>query len=828
MHAVSLFRVKPRRAAAIFESQTPPYVLQFSALDRADVSIAGGKGANLGEMTRAGFPVPPGFVVTTDAYREFMRRHSIDERVTAILRTLDADDMEALEATARQIGEFITSEPLPTEMEDIICDAYDELSAVAGTPIRVAVRSSATSEDSAKDSFAGMFESFLNVSGEEAVLRDVRRCWASGFSPRILSYRARRDLPHDAAIAVVVQRMADAEKSGVMFTADPRTGNRSRLVIEAAWGLGESVVHGSVTPDHVELDKRTMQEVEFVVSTKESLLEWDERTRTNRTVDLAGDPRADAPVLTDADRESLAEVADCAERLYGGPQDIEFAITEGKVWLTQCRPMTTGLTPQAPRTSVPTLVPLSITRDGPANGNGHSNGNAKGEGKGKGSGGGGTQPPASFGALKGLGASPGRAAGTARVLESPSDANQLQDGDVLITRMTTPDWVPIMRRAAAIVTDAGGMTSHAAIVARELGVPCVVGAKTATKDIPTGATVQVDGAAGTVAPFAGTDLPAPNRVAKQVAAQAVSAAPSAPVTATRIYVNLAEPERAAEVAAKDVDGVGLLRAEFMLLSALENTHPRAFIKEQGPEKFVERMRDQLVEFGRAFHPRPIIYRAMDFRSNEYRNLAGGAEFEPAEENPMIGYRGCFRYTQEPDLFNLELQALFEARAQADNIHLMIPFVRTGSELEACLKLVNASPLGADRKMKRWIMAEVPSVVYWLPAYAKMGIDGVSIGSNDLTQLVLGIDRDGERVAPLWDEEDPAVLGAIESIVTQCKALGLTCSICGQAPSVHPEYAARLVRWGIDSISVNPDAVDRTRRNVASAEMRIALEVARQR
>jgi pyruvate,water dikinase len=797
MHAVSLLREKPRRISAILESQASPYVLQFSALDRTDVPIAGGKGASLGEMTRAGFPVPPGFVVTTDAFRDFMRRHSIDDRVATLLRTLDADDMEALEASARQIGEFIMSEPLPKEMSDAICDAYDELSEDAGSPIRVAVRSSATSEDSAKDSFAGMFESYLNVSGEEAVLRDVRRCWASGFSPRILSYRARRSLPHNAAIAVVIQQMADAEKSGVMFTADPRTGNRSRLVIEAAWGLGESVVQGAVTPDHVALDKRTMEEVESVVSTKEFLLEWDEQSRTNRTVDLEGDPRADAPVLTEADRESLAEVADCAERLYGGPQDIEFAITEGKVWLTQCRPMTTGISQPAQRTSAPTLVPSEAT------------------------------VPASFTALKGLGASPGRVVGAARVLESPADAKQLQDGDILITRMTTPDWVPIMRRAAAIVTDAGGMTSHAAIVARELGLPCIVGAKTATKSITPGTLVQVDGGAGTVTAFAGEKVPAPSRPAKQVASKA-AAAPSAPVTATRIYVNLAEPERAMEVAARDVDGVGLLRAEFMLLSALENTHPRAFIKEQGAEKFVERMRDQLIEFGRAFHPRPIIYRAMDFRSNEFRNLAGGAEFEPAEENPMIGYRGCFRYTQEPDLFNLELRALAEARAQTDNIHLMIPFVRTGSELEACLKLVNASPLGADRKMKRWIMAEVPSVVYWLPAYARMGIDGVSIGSNDLTQLVLGIDRDGERVAPLWDEEDPAVLGAIESIITQCKTLGLTCSICGQAPSVHPEYAARLVRWGIDSISVNPDAVDRTRRNVASAEMRLALEAARQR
>jgi pyruvate,water dikinase len=801
MAAVFPLRVTPRRGPAVVERKAPPQVLQFGAIGRADVAIAGGKGASLGEMMRSGFPVPPGFVVTTAAYRDFGRSISLSTRVANALRALDPDDTDALHETARKLHDLIVAAELPGELARLIEDSYAALGDASGVNPRVAVRSSATSEDSETHSFAGMFESYLNVRGAAAVANDVRRCWASAFSPRVLVYRARHNLPHDTPIAVVVQRMVDAEKSGVMFTADPRTGDRKRIVIESAWGLGEAVVQGAVTPDHLELDKTTLAELASVVASKEFLLEWNDASEATISVNLQGDPRATHQVLTVDEAHVLAGIGGRAERHYGSPQDVEFVIARNKVWLTQCRPMTTGLRtgePAAPRTSRP-VPTVTIPVGEPAT------------------------------VLEGLGASPGRAVGRARVCASTAESGELQDGEILVTRMTTPDWVPLMRRASAIVTDAGGMTSHAAIVARELGLPCVVGSRTATQDLKTGATIVVDGNAGTVSPFTG-ELPVP--IAQSSApAPAPVVAPvvaSEPSTATRIYVNLAEPDRAAAVAAGNVDGVGLLRAEFMLLSALENTHPRAFVAEQGPEKFVERMRDQLLEFASAFHPRPVIYRAMDFRSNEYRNLKGGEAHEPPEENPMIGYRGCFRYTREPELFGLELRALADVRRRYDNVHLMIPFVRTGSELQECLRLVRESPLGADRKMKRWIMAEVPSVVYWLRRYAAMGIDGVSIGSNDLTQLVLGIDRDGERVAPLWDEEDPAVLAAIESIVTQCRTLGLTCSICGQAPSVHPEYAERLVRWGIDSISVNPDAIARTRRLVASAESRVVLEMARRK
>jgi pyruvate,water dikinase len=318
----------------------------------------------------------------------------------------------------------------------------------------------------------------------------------------------------------------------------------------------------------------------------------------------------------------------------------------------------------------------------------------------------------------------------------------------------------------------------------------------------------------------------PREIAAKPAAASLGEIKRRLVTATRLYVNLGEPDRAAAVAALDVDGVGLLRAEFMMLEALERIHPREFLTKRSPDEFVKRMAAGLTSFAKAFSPRPVIYRAMDFRSNEFRDLEGGAAHEPNEANPMIGYRGCFRYTREPDLFALELGALAEVRRSFDNVHLMIPFVRTAHELEACLALVDASPLGGDERLERWIMAEVPSVIYWLPRYASLGITGVSIGSNDLTQLMLGVDRDSDLFGSDYDERDGAVLDAIESIVRQSRALGLKCSICGQAPSVHPEYAEKLVAWGIDSISVSVDALERTRRNIAAAEMKILLKSAR--
>jgi pyruvate,water dikinase len=757
-------------------------ILPFSKINRSNVPTVGGKGANLGEMTAAGLPVPPGFVIAIDAYKSFYDSNELAPRVAAELAQLRPDDPAKLEQSARRLQEMITEGEMPEALEAAIAAAYDDLVKGASSN-RVAVRSSAAAEDTAQFSFAGMFESFLNVGGHDELVHAVKACWASTFGARVLFYRVKQGLPAEMPVAVVVQRMVSSEKSGVMFTSDPATHDSSRIVIEAAWGLGESVVQGAVTPDRHVLDKQSLMVIESHVAEKEFLLTWDDATRQTARVDLAGDPRAGAPVLTPGEIATLGDLARRAEQHYGAPQDMEFAIEAGVISLTQSRPITTlGTKPVAPVAATTSAAVLA----------------------------------------RGLGASPGRVTGTVRVLASPSEESQMVAGEILVTRMTSPDWVPIMRRAAAIVTDAGGMTSHAAIVARELGLPCIVGAHDATSKLTTGMVVTVDGAAGTVVEGAAASVEGAPAQKEAV----VRGTASAPITATRLYVNLAEPSRAEATAALDVDGVGLLRAEFMMLEALEHTHPRAFLAQHSGDEFVQRMADALRVFARAFSPRPVVYRAMDFRSNEFRNLTGGGEFEPTEANPMIGYRGCFRYTREPDLFELELRAIADVRREHDNLHIMIPFVRTVPELAACLAIVDRSPLGGDAHLERWIMAEVPSVIYRLDDYAGLGISGVSIGSNDLTQLMLGVDRDSELFGAAYDERDPSVLAAIRSIIMSCRRLGLTCSICGQAPSVHPEYAARLVEWGIDSISVNIDAVDRTRRNIAMAEKRVILDRSR--
>lgn len=757
-------------------------IVPFGSARRTDVPTLGGKGANLGEMTAAGLPIPPGFVISINAYRQFYDANELAPKVRAELARLNADDPNALDASAARLRSMILGANVPEALRRTMESAYDGLVHDGGGDTRVAVRSSATAEDTAQFSFAGMFESFLNVVGREEFIKQVKACWASTFGARVLFYRIKQNMPLEMPVAVVVQRMVNSEKSGVMFTSDPSTRDPSRMVIEAAWGLGEAVVQGAVTPDRHVLDKRSLTALETAIAQKEFLLAWNDEEHATSRIDLTNDPRADAPVLTADELRELGTLARRAEEHYGVPQDLEFAIEKGKVYLTQSRPITTlkeqGASPTPDRS-----------------------------------------PPANV-LVRGLGASPGQATGAVHVLDSPADESAMQLGEVLVTHMTSPDWVPIMRRAAAIVTDAGGMTSHAAIVARELGLPCIVGAHDATRKLTTGMLVTVDGSAGTIVtgrvPTAAVERPT----------TPVGSAPAAPITATRVYVNLAEPERAAEVAARDVDGVGLLRAEFMMVEALERMHPRTFLAERSADEFVRRMADALRKFAQAFNPRPVVYRAMDFRSNEFRNLTGGADHEPTEANPMIGYRGCFRYTREPDLFALELRAIAEVRRDFENLHLMIPFVRTPGELKACMALLDSSPLGDDVRMERWIMAEVPSVVFWLPRYAELGITGVSIGSNDLTQLVLGVDRDSELFGPSYDERDGAVLDAIRSIISESRRLGLTCSICGQAPSVHPEYAAQLVRWGIDSISVNIDAIERTRHNVAAAEQALLLERAR--
>lgn len=770
----------------------PDYVRWFEQLGIADVPMAGGKGANLGEMVGAGLPVPPGFVITAAAYHDFIDDAKLRDRIAREIDALNIDDRNALEHTAELIQAEIMTASVPDAIRSEVLTAYGQLCRrEQSVALAVAVRSSATIEDTEAASFAGMNSTFLNVTGEDAVLRQVQAVWASLYTPRGVYYRKRFQLGQEPEIAVIVQKMVDSAKSGVAFSMNPATGDEREIVIEGAFGLGETVVQGEVEPDHYEVSKDGLRLQEVRVGHKTVMLTRD-ATGQNMRIDLTAD-RADARVLTDDEIHALAELVLRDEQHYQTIQDTEWAIEDGHIYLVQSRPVTTRKGPH------------TVTQAGSA-----------------------AEPEATE-LVRGLAASPGVVAGRVRVLMSAAEADALQPGEVLVAPMTTPDWVPIMRRAVAIVTDSGGMTSHAAIVSRELGIPCVVATRKATTVLQTGTLVTVNGSDGSViagahVPQAETSAGCPSGAAATVAAPVVSRL----VTATKLMVNLGEPEKARQIAAQPVDGVGLLRAEFMLLSAFKGIHPERLIQEGRGEEFISQMAEQLQEFTQAFYPRPVLYRSTDFRSNEFRGLAGGEEYEPEEANPMIGFRGAYRYVRDPSLFNLELQVIKKVRAHTPNLNLMIPFVRTGSELSSCVRLVDAVGLREDPDFELWIMAEVPSVVYWLDEYARLGVRGVSIGSNDLTQLVLGVDRDSEILAPIFDERDRAVLGTIRLIISECRRLGLQCSICGQAPSVHPDYAETLIRYGIGSISVNPDVIERTRYVIAAAEQRILLEHYRER
>lgn len=751
------------------------YVRDISTLRITDAEEAGGKGANMGEMVAAQLPVPPGFVLLRDCYRDSMRAAGVDTELAALHReaVVYAADTTRLSESCERMQGLVHKAGVSDAVRDQILEFYHRL----GRDTAVAVRSSATGEDGKDASFAGMNATITNVSGDDALVDAVLRCWMSLFSPRVVTYRASRNFTADPAMAVVVQKMINSEKAGVAFTADPSNGAEDRVVIESAFGLGEVVVSGEVEPDTYIIAKENLAVLDVRVGHKAfKIVRGPSGDDTVVDLDAA---QADARVLDDRELRRIAELAVATERHNGCPQDTEWAIENGQAYLVQARPITTLKHTAAPSSEKHAVL------------------------------------------ARGLAAAPGSATGKVRVLESPDAGNRLQEGEILVAQMTNPDWLPTMRRAAALVTDTGGMTCHAAIVARELGIPCVVGARSATKDLHDGTTVTVDGTHGRVLAGRVEDTPAVTAAEQRQPA----AAPASEVTGTKVYVNMAMPDNAEAVAAQGADGVGLLRAEFMLTEALGGRHPRDLMAHGEQDTLVEKMVASVGRIAAAFAPRPVVYRATDFRTNEFRGLVGGEAYEPVEHNPMIGYRGCYRYVKEPDLFALELQALARVREQSPNLHLMIPFVRTRWELEECLSLVDASPLGRQRGLHRWVMAEVPSVVHWLPEYIGMGVDGVSIGSNDLTQLVLGVDRDSDICAELFDESDAAVLDAIGQIVSTARKFGITSSLCGQAPSTKPAFAEHLVRMGITSVSVNPDALTAARRTVAAAERRLMMESA---
>ena len=777
------------------------HVYWFGELSKDSLPVAGGKGANLGEMANSGFPIPPGFVVNADSYFEFIKFHKIDSLIDETLDSLDVEDTNRLNEASRTLSDAIMSYPVPEDMASQIIEAYGRLKEQTGSKTEyVAVRSSATAEDVPSASFAGQQATFLNIYGDQNLVDSVKRCWASLFTPRAIYYRVQQGFEHSKVrIAVVVEHMVQSEKSGVFFTVDPVTQDTGKMVIEAAFGLGETVVSGAVTPDTYIIDKKDLE-----ISSKHiAKQEWMLIKSENANIKAGIKPDyQQIQKLSDDKIIELAKIGRDIEKHYGWPQDIEWAVEKDQVYIVQSRPITTL------KKEVGDAFRKGIKMENDSFE--HDMHMERGpEEKG-------TEASKAKVLMKGLPASPGFASGRVRVILDTDDLSAMQSGEILVTQMTTPDFVPAMRKASGIITDEGGLTSHAAIVSRELGVPAVIGTGVATKELATGMIVTIDSYKGIV--YEGkVDLTEIPKSHSTISGEIV------PVTATKIYVNLAEPEMAEKIAKLPVDGVGLLRAEFMVAAMGE--HPAKFYKEGREQEFIDLLAEGMAKIAGAFYPRPVVYRATDFKTNEYRNLKGGAEFEPEEENPMIGYRGAMRYLREPEVFKMELKAIKKVREEMalKNLWLMIPFVRRTSQITEIKKIMNQEGLHQSKDFKLWVMIEVPSTVFMIEEWCKTGIDGVSIGSNDLTQLILGVDRDNANIADEFDERSTAVLRAMQQVIRTCRRHGVTASICGQAPSVYPEIAEKLVEFGATSISVNPDAIERTRKIVAGAEHKVLLD-----
>jgi pyruvate,water dikinase len=742
-------------------------VVWFNEVTKNDVPLVGGKGANLGEMTNAGIPVPPGFIVTAAAYFDFLEKAGLSQKIKALLEPLNVHDSKQLQGIALKVQKVIKDGKMPPETAREIEQAYVKM----GKGL-VAVRSSATAEDLPEASFAGQQATFLNIQGEKEVVEAVQGCWASLFGARAIFYRQEQGFDHfKVGIAVPVQRMVQSEASGVMFTLEPTSSDREKITIEAVLGLGEMIVSGDVTPDHYNVSKNGMKILEKEIKRQEwKLVRQAGATgkEDNIKVNLTPEEQAKQKI-PDADIVFLAKIGKRLEDHYNFPQDIEWAKEKGEIFIVQTRPVTTIREAAA--------VTQEITA------------------------------PVLF---SGSPASPGIASGPVKIVPDPSQIDKVLEGDILVAEMTTPDFVPAMKRAAAIVTDRGGRTAHAAIVSRELGIPCVVGCEKATTTLKDGQVITVDGSKGKV--YEGKI---------EVTVEAKARARGEIKTRTKLLVNLAQPDLVDRVAARDVDGIGLLRAEFMVAQIGE--HPSHMIEQGRGQEFVDKLAEGLAVFAKAFQPRQVVYRTNDFKTNEYRALKGGEKFEEVEENPMIGYRGASRYITDIETFKLELAAIKKVRQQYKNLWVMIPFVRTVKELTQTVKIMEAEGLKRSADFKLWMMVEVPSNVILLDKFLAVGIDGVSIGSNDLTQLTLGIDRDSSKLAETFDERNEAVLISIEKVVKGCKAMGVTCSICGQAPSVYPEITEKLVAWGITSVSVSPDMIDVTREIIAKAETRQSVK-----
>ncbi|NSL74659.1 MAG: phosphoenolpyruvate synthase [Thaumarchaeota archaeon] len=757
------------------------YIRTLDSLNHKDGDIVGGKSANLGELLNAGLPVPGGFAITTTAYKELVIETESKNQIHDLLNNLDMDDFDSINSCSAQIRELIEKIPLPEALISEIQSSYRSL----GDDIEVAVRSSATAEDLPSASFAGQMDSFLYIKGIENVLKSVKKCISSVFSSRAISYRHEKNFDHFIVLAsVTIQKMLDPESAGVMFTLNPVTGATNEIYIEGSWGVGETIVQGKVDPDSFIVQKPELNISSRNINTKKLMTIRGATQGKFSIADRASATEIDVPLdiqnkpsIDDNTVKLLSDYAVKIEKHYNKPMDIEWVLEKNshQIFIVQARPETVHSKPQNNNEII----------------------------------------------LKGIGASSGVSFGPVNVILDIKNTTSFINKQVLVTQMTTPDWTPIMKRASAIITQSGGATAHAAIVSRELGIPCIVGAKDATNILKTGQEVTVDGSTGCI--YDG-------KVEIQNKSETQSSSfesESWPITATQIYMNLGSPDLIDKYKVLPFDGIGLMRLEFLIADKISK-HPLKIIEDNESDKFVNELFNGINKVASTIFPRPLVVRFSDFKSNEYRKLEGGEKYEPHEENPMIGWRGISRYIS-PDYqpaFRLECKAIKKLRdAGMSNVWVMLPFARTIPEVKETLKIMQEEGLERSDDFKVWLMAETPSLVIQADDFAKL-CDGFSIGSNDLTQLMLGVDRDSELLHSLgyFNERDPAVLKAIKSLIRAAHDNDITISICGQAPSLYPDFAALLVKEGIDSISANPDSVIRTRRSVAGAERKELLRL----
>jgi pyruvate,water dikinase len=797
-----------------FFAMAPTYIRWFDDIGTGDVASVGGKNASLGEMVRNlgqyGIKVPPGFAITADSYRRFLDANNLNPRIAAALAEL-ASGKASVAKTGSAIRAAIENSEWPQDLVDAIHQAYRDLSQrLRVAEAEVAVRSSATAEDLPEASFAGQQESYLNIHGEAALLDACRHCLASLFTDRAISYREAKGFDHlKVALSIGVQQMvrSDLAGSGVMFSIDTETGFDRVVLINAAWGLGENVVQGTVDPDEYQVFKPLLDNAALNPIIHKrcggkalKMVYTQEPEQPTRNVETSDEERSTL-VLTDPEILQLARVACTIERHYGRPMDIEWAKDggSGQIFVVQARPETV-----ASRRQMGLQPTYEIKQKGKK-------------------------------LVCGLSVGLGVVSGPVCVIDNPKNIDRFVPGAVLVTTTTNPDWVPIMKRAAAIVTDRGGRTSHAAIVSRELGVPAVVGSGDATKVLNQDQYVTVSCAEG-------DEGFVYDGIAKvEIEEMDVRAIPG---TRTEIMLNLANPGVAFRWWQLPADGVGLARMEFVIANQVK-VHPMALVHfdaltdhkaalaiaeltrgyKHKADYFVDRLSLGLARIAAALYPKPVIIRMSDFKTNEYANLTGGAEFEPKEENPMLGFRGASRYysPQYRDGFALECRAIRRLREEMGftNVVVMIPFCRSPEEADRVLKVMAEEGLERGKnRLEVYVMCEIPSNVILAAAFAER-FDGFSIGSNDLTQLTLGVDRDSELLAPLFDEQNEAVKWMIRSIIEQAHKAGAKVGLCGQAPSNHPEFAEFLVKCGIDSISVTPDSFVTVKRHVANAETRDA-------